>query len=389
VLARFSNLPLSRLKPNVLEILRLGAYQLLFLSRIPASAAVDESVRLADREPKHIKGYVNAVLRAVSREGASVPFPDPRRAPAGYLAAFHSHPKWLVERYLDRLGFEEAERLLAANNEHPPLTARVNSLKVGREEVIGLLAQEGVGATPTGYSPLGLTLANAGDPSRLKALKEGLLIIQDEAAQLVSYLLDPRPGERVLDAASGRGGKTTHLGQLTQGKGRLVAMDTNPRRLEELQKNALLLGIEDVRTVQHDATEPLEGERFDRVLLDAPCTGTGVIRRHPEIKWRRGLGDVTRLAALQRSMLEALAPSVANGGVLVYAACSLEPEEGEELIEGFLRDHTEFSLEPADLVLGLKFPEKGRFLRTFPHRSGMDGFFAARLIKACQKNLPV
>lgn len=381
IIAHFSKLPLEKIEPAVLDILRLGAYQLLFLSRIPARAAVDESVRLAGRYPRHVKGYVNALLRSVAREGAGVAFPDPQRDPVAYLAAWHSHPPWLVQRYLERLGFEEAERLLAANNALPPLTVRTNTLRTSRPHLAARLAGEGVEAVPTALSPEGLVLKGAGDPARLASFQEGLFQVQDEAAQLVSHLVAPRAGQAVLDACAGRGGKTLHLAQLMEGLGEVVAADCDQRKLEELAGAAARLGAANVATLVHDATTPLEGRRFERVLLDAPCTGTGVIRRHPDLKWRKRPEDIQRLAGLQLTMLEAVAGSVAKGGVIVYAACSLEPEEGEELVGRFLMGRADFRLEDASEVLGQKAPGPGPYLRTWPHQNGgsRDGFFAARL----------
>lgn len=381
ILSRFSRLPLERLEPAVLDILRLGAYQLLFLTRVPARAAVDESVKLASRYPKHVRGFVNAVLRAVAEGGRQVEFPDPRLDPAGYLAAYHSHPAWLAERYLKRFGFEEAQELLAANNALPPLTVRTNTLRISRPRLRERLREEGVAATPTRFSPEGLRLTEAGDPARLPSFQEGLFQVQDEAAQLVSHLLNPRPGEVVLDACAGRGGKTLHLAQLTHGQGEVVALDADRRKLESLEESALKLGIPNVNTLVHDATTSLPGRRFERVLLDAPCSGTGVIRRRVDLKWRKRPEDIPRLAGLQLSMLEALSPSVAKGGAIVYAACSLEPEEGEELMDRFLANHAEFRLEDASGTLGEKAAGPGPYLRTFPHRleGAMDGFFAARL----------
>jgi len=382
VLARFSRLPLSRLAPPVLDILRLGAYQLLFLTRVPARAAVDESVKLAGRYPPHVRGFVNAVLRAVAREGAGVSFPDPEAEPVAYLAACYSHPSWLAERYLARFGLEEARALLSANNAQPPLTARTNTLRTTRAELAEHLKAEGVGATPTRFSPEGLTLIGAGEPGRLKSLAEGLFQLQDEAAQLVSHLVAPLPGERVLDACAGLGTKTVHLAQLMEGRGEVVALDADGRKLERLVEAAMIAGVgEMVKVRVHDATRPFEGEQLDRVLLDAPCSGTGVIRRRVDLRWRKRPEDIARLAELQLAMLEAASRSVAKGGVIVYAACSLEPEEGEELIPRFLARHPDFSLEDAALSLGPMSPGPGPYLRTFPHLLGgaMDGFFAARL----------
>jgi 16S rRNA (cytosine967-C5)-methyltransferase len=381
VLAAFSKVPLAKLDPTVLDILRLGAYQMLFLTRVPTRAAVDESVKLAARFPRHIKGFVNAVLRAVADRGREVAFPDPQADPLGYLASYHSHPAWLVERYVARFGFEETERLLEANNAHPPLTARTNTLKISREELTVRLEAEGVTAHPTRYSPEGLTLEGAGDPARLTSLQEGLFQLQDEAAQLVAHLLAPQPGQRVLDACAGRGGKTLHLAALTAGQGEVLALDIDQRKLEVLGETARLLGAGNVTTLVHDATTPLGQGEFDRVLLDAPCTGTGVIRRRVDLKWRKKAGDVGRLAALQARMLEAASGAVAKGGAIVYAACSLEPEEGERLVEAFLAGHPGFALEDAVNVLGGMLPGPGPYLRTFPHRlsGAMDGFFAARL----------
>ena len=388
LLSRVSRKPLSKMDPEVRNALRLGAYQLLF-TRVPVHVAVAETVKiLKKRRGQWVVNFVNAVLRELARKKDDIPLPPREMDPASYLSVRYSYPRWLVERWLARFGEEETEALLEAGNERPVLVVRVNTLRLTRDQLLLYLKSEIPEVAPCPYSPEGLALHGfQGRITALKAFKVGWLQVQDEASQLVSYLVAPRPGERILDACAGVGGKTTHLAQLMRNTGRIYALDVLPWRLERLKENAQRLGVTNIEVLTADATRALEtlgGRFFDRILVDAPCTGTGVIRRHPDIKWARRPDDLVRVPEKQLSLLKALAPLLKKGGVMVYATCSLEPEENEEVIARFLEEVPGFEVESAAKVL----PEPARalvdekgFMRTYPHRHGLDGFFGARLRK--------
>ncbi|HXG55361.1 MAG TPA: 16S rRNA (cytosine(967)-C(5))-methyltransferase RsmB [Vicinamibacterales bacterium] len=375
IIVAFANRPLRQLDPEVLDILRLTIFQLVHLDRIPASAAVKDAVDLAGKAGKRsASGLVNAVLRRVSRERERLPLPGPPQDPAdreaaiAYLSTTLSHPPWLVERWLDRYGFENTQAWARFNNAPAPLTLRVNRLKVAPAELIAALASHGVEVEPARHAVDALVV-RSGNPLATPPDAQGLFVLQDEASQLVGAFAGARPGERVLDACASPGGKTTAMASAMGDRGLLVAADVRGRRLDLLVRAVRRSGASSVRVVQADVTAPLPfGPVFDRVLLDAPCSGLGTLRRDPDIKWRRSAADLPALALTQAAMLERTSTALAPSGTLVYSTCSSEPEENDGVIEAFLRAHPEFHMarEP---------------LRTLPHRDGLEAFFAAMLVR--------
>jgi 16S rRNA (cytosine967-C5)-methyltransferase len=377
-LRRTSHRPLAGLPSWLRNLLRLGAYQCLFLDRIPPYAAVHESVTLAKaRGHEGIALFVNAVLRAVIRHGKLLEEPqDPLEA----LAVRHSFPLWLVRRWVGRYGAEEAETLMTALNQRPPFTIRVNTLRLTREEMILHLKSEGAEASPTPYAPEGLILDTSLLPDSSPSFREGLWTVQDEASILVGHLLAPRPGERVLDLCAAPGGKTTHLAQLMENRGLIVGVDPHAGRLELAREACRRLGVEIVELVLGQAQTLSRHASFDRVLVDAPCSNLGILRRAPELKWSRQEEELPRLSATQVEILEAAAALVRPGGVIVYSTCSLEPEENEAVVTALLTRHPEFTPdppepdEPATPLTG-----ESCVFRAFPHLHGTDGFTAFRL----------
>ena len=373
----------AALDTAVLNILRTGLYQLQFTDRIPPFAAVNEAVALARALVPAAAGLVNAVLRAFLRRGESIAWPDMAKHPAQAIAVRHSHPRWLVERLLADTGVEEAVAICRANNAIPPATLRVNTLKTSREEAITTLAAEGISAAPARFSPDGVILASPAAALRQStAYRSGLLRIQDEASQLIAHLVAAAPGDRVLDLCAGAGGKTLHLAALMENRGSVTAVDREPRQLAMLRAEADRLGVTIVQTRAGDAAAaivPLR-ETFDRVLLDAPCSGLGTLRRNPEIRWRVTLADVGRCAELQHALLARAAGYVRPGGRLVYSVCTVTPEENEEVIGAFLRLRADFTLLPLSGVSPALLNAAGYF-RSAPHLHGADGFFAAALLR--------
>jgi len=398
--------PLPRLPLAVQMVLRLGTYQLLFLDRIPQSAAVNESVNLARAIAGTLgrdwSGFVNAVLRALLRHPPQ-PWPSMDPDAAHAFAVRYSVPSWLSRRWVERLGVGSAEMACKGVSVAPPLTLRVNQLITTREAFLETLAQVGIAAKPTSVSPFGIVLEEGGSVPSLPGFREGAFYVEDEAAQLIPPLLDPQPGDIVLDACAAPGGKSTHLADLMHNKGTIYAVDRKGDRLDLLRSNCRRLGVQIVVPIVGDIRQPLEwvpmietagspsvnkarvGEPcIDRILVDAPCSGLGVLRRHPEAKWRKGEQALPRHQALQCQILESVAPCLRLGGVLVYSTCSTEPEENEDVIERFCRVHAEFKREPVVPWLppaAQKFVTEQGALSTVGNRFSMDGFYAARLRK--------
>jgi 16S rRNA (cytosine967-C5)-methyltransferase len=373
-----STRPLPKLDPWVRALLRLTAYQLLFLDRVPSWAAVDEAVSLARLKAKTPgpAEFVNAVLRSLTRAGQPPPLPA---SPVEALAIRLSFPDWIAARWIARYGLAEAEALMAAMNERPPVTVRVNLVRVSREALAARLREEELAeARPTALAPEGLRVER-GAVARGAAFADGWCTVQDEASMLIGRLLDPRPGEFVADVCAAPGTKTTHLAELMENRGRILAMDSHAGRLRLLARAAARLGV-GIIEAHAGAVAALASrweDRCDRALVDAPCSNLGVLRRNADVKWRRVPEDLARLRAKQRDILAAAAALVKPDGRLVYATCSLEPEENEEVVGSFLHEHPDWQVDtPLDFRVP---PDAGGFVRCLPHRHGTDGFTAIRL----------
>ncbi len=386
-IAAHSDRPPDELDKPVRVALRLATFELLHHPRVPERAAVNEGVELVkDLHLARATGFVNAVLRRISKTRKPPPPPLREVDPAGHVAALTAHPRWLVERWISWLGLEQTELLCAANQEQAKAVVRVVGGK--HEEARAALLRSGIESVPGRFSPEALVLAQGARPALdLEGHAEGLFQAQDEAAQLVSRYAAPALGARVLDACAAPGGKACHLAELVGPGGRVVAIDLHTRKAQIIAEAAERLGLRNLEARAADATLPLPGETndFDLVLVDAPCSGLGTLRRHPEMKVRRTPADLDRLSALQRKLLEQCALSVKPGGLLVYALCTLTPEECDEQVERFLATHAEFKLEPPPqgwaLPAAADCVDARGCLLTLPHRTGTDGFFAARLRK--------
>lgn len=380
----FSKTRLGKIDPKVLNILRLGLFQIIYLDRIPVSAAVNTSVEMVKSvAAPYVVRFANGLLRRAAREYEHVPFPDLENDPVSALAVTKSHPKWLIKRWLDRFGPIDTEQICDAINTIPPITVRCNTLKTRRKKLKNFLEEYTEKVEYTAYAPDGVSFLSPKESiPELSAFKDGLFQVQDEAAQLVTLLLNPRPGETVLDACAGLGGKTGHIAQMMTGRGRLIAMDKNKKKLRRLESEMYRLRISIVTTRTHDLNQPFNREdykKFDRILLDAPCSGLGVLRRNPDAKWRMSELDLFDHEKRQSKFLDNLADLVKPGGVLVYAVCSTEPEENESVIKGFLNKHSDFAIEKS--LDGLPFKARSLitedgYLKTSPHLHNMDGFFS-------------
>lgn len=383
VLSLFSRQSLDRIEPAVLQLLRLGSYQLLLLDRIPPRAAVHETVELARRLGlARVTGFINGILRSLLRGFETIPWPDPQQAPLAYLQQVLSLPAWLAERWLADFGAVEARALAEAMLEPAPFTVRVNSLKTSRESFLAALEDADYQGAATRYAPEGV-IVTGGASRRLPGDRDGWYQVQDEASMLIARLLDPRPGERLLDACAAPGGKTTHLAALTDNRADILALDVSSDRLSLVDEGARRLCCRGITTRHWDMTEPadfLAAGSFDRVLVDAPCSGLGVLRRNPESRWRRTAEDLQANGDRQSILLSRAAPLVRPGGRLLYSVCTLASEETTAVAERFLAGHAGFQREdlreqaPSSWLE--LFDDQGA-LRTLPHRhGGMDAFFA-------------
>lgn len=387
-LAHFADRRMESVDLPVRLALRLGLYQLRFLSRIPPAAAVNESVNLVRAAGlRSAASFANAVLRRATRE----PDYDPAATisdPIEKLSIETSHPQWLIQRWIGAIGFAEAAALARANNEPAPVAFRLTAGAVVRSEnprqIIQKLETSGASVVPSeitfeAWRVLGRGRDTDTSSSRMPALlrdlsRAGLIYLQDEASQLVAHMLGVRPGNRVLDVCAAPGSKTTHIATLAPGA-LIVAGDLYEHRLRTLRELAAKQGTNSIQLVVHDATRdlPFAAESFDRVLVDAPCSGTGTLRRNPEIRWRISHADIAELSSKQERILSSAAEMVRPGGTLLYSTCSLETDENEAVVEAFTGKHDEFDQivldAESDLVTG------AGAIRTWPHRQGVDGFF--------------
>jgi 16S rRNA (cytosine967-C5)-methyltransferase len=388
LIEHFAKRPLTKIDPQVLSILRLSLFQLLHLDRVPASAVVDDAVSLTRAVRKSsASGFVNAVLRSMLRQRPKLPLPPRPRDPAdreaalAYLGVTFSHPAWLVERWTTRYSFEQVERWVQFNNDAAPLTLRANTLRVTREQLQEQLSQHDVETTATRLAPEGL-FVTAGNP--LRTAEDDSFFVQDEASQLVPLVMDARPGERILDLCASPGGKTVAMAAAMHDSGTLIACDVRAGRLRLLSDTIGRSGARHVRIVQVPAHGPLPfAGTFERVLVDAPCSGLGTIRRDPDIRWRRTESELPRLAEQQVDLLMRAANTVKPGGRLVYATCSSEPEENDGVVNTFLErmpfdrlDLRNQSPRPLQSLLD----DQGA-LRTLPFAHGLEAFFATAMVR--------
>jgi 16S rRNA (cytosine967-C5)-methyltransferase len=387
IISHFSKTPLKKIEPGVVNILRLGLFQIIYLNRIPDSAAVNTAVELTRKiGALRAAGFVNALLRKAAENYSDVAFPALKSDPVAFFATAHSLPVWLARRWYHRYTPETMTALCKTINGIPPITIRTNTLKATRQQLMQSLEGDAEHISPAPDAPDGVLMKKLKRPiPDLPAFQNGWFQVQDEAAQLVSLLLDPQPGEAVLDACAGLGGKTAHLAQLMKNRGNITAMDKDEKKLQQLDHEMQRLSISIVRPTRHDLNlapgTKLQGN-FDRILLDAPCSGLGVLRRNPDIKWKSSEADLKRHARVQKRFLENLAQLIKPNGILVYAVCSVEPEENEAVIDVFLKKNPEFVI---DRSLG-KLPralhsrvEPATGLKTLPLLNHMDGFYFVRL----------
>ncbi len=387
-LEQFSRQPIQRLEADALLLLRLGAYQLLELDRIPSHAAVHATVELAHQVGLgRVAGLVNGTLRTLERERGTINWPTPDNLRA-YLQHICSLPNWLAKELLRQFPNVESRALAEAFTSAPPLTLRTNTLKTDRDTLLAALTEAEHIARPCHYTDEGIIIEKRSSQP-LPGNSEGWYQVQDEASMLMAHLLDPQPADKILDACAAPGGKTTHIAALTGNQAQITALEKYPQRVELIHQGAERIGCQNIGARCWDLTEPpdfLEPASFDRILVDAPCSGLGVLRRNPESRWSRKPTDIKSLVELQRTILKNVAPFLRPGGQLLYSVCTFTAAETDAIVHNFLETHKNFVQEDFRTLLPERWQEltndKG-CIRTLPHRhDGMDAFFATRFIKS-------
>ena len=371
----------SKAIPNLKNGLRVALYQIMFLDRIPDHAIVNEAVEFVKKlQGQRPADLTNAILRNIIRSKNAIRYPDPNEDLVGYLCAYYSHPSWMVKRYLERFGREATEKLLAANNEKPFLTLKINALKTNPEEFKQLLNSVNLKFIQGKYLSEFFKLQNLTNITAWEFYSKGYFNVQDEGAGLACRLLDPKPGMRILDLCAAPGGKSSYIAGLTHDEGEIVALDRYESRLMLMRRNLDLLGIKSIKTIEVNALEYNDG-LFDRVLADVPCLGSGTLSKKPDIKWKKDILDLRKITEIQYELLEKASTLVKPGGIIVYSTCSIEPEENFEIVKKFLGSHPQFKLKEASEDFSHELLDENGCIQTLPHIHHMDGAFAARLVR--------
>lgn len=371
--------PVKKQKPILRNLLRLSVYQLHHLDRVPSYAIVNESVSLARKtQGTHVSKLVNAVLRGIAENRKPVTYPDAQKHPIEHLALTQSHPHWMIERWLERYGFENTQKLCQINNTKPTLTIRTNLLKSTPQELQKHLAQENIQTETIDQHPSMLAVPHPSGLFQTKTFQKGHFSVQGIGAASVIDLLSPQPNETILDMCSAPGGKTTAIAEKMQNTGTIAAVDLYANRLKTVRQNANRLHITNIHTLTANANQMPTTQKFDRILLDVPCSTLGILNHHPDMRWHRYPNDIPTLAKQQLSLLTHAANHLKPNGTLVYSTCTLEPEENEHIIQTFLTNHPQFQLIPAANHLSFT---QDKYLHLLPYQSTHDGTFAARLQK--------
>ncbi|WMM26753.1 16S rRNA (cytosine(967)-C(5))-methyltransferase RsmB [Tissierella sp. MB52-C2] len=386
IISKASKIKLKKIHPKILIILKIGVYQLVFMDKIPQSAAVNESVNLAKKHGhKGTIGFVNGILRNISRNKEAFTKID-KTNKADYISIKYSHPKWLVERWIKEFGEDFTEKLCKKNNESPELNIRINTLKTNKETLKESLNNYGFKVKDSIYAKDSLIVENPTRITEVSEFKLGHFFIQDESSTLVGQVMDPSPGSTIIDVCSAPGGKATHLGQIMNNEGKILSMDIYEHKLKLVEENANRLGINIIQTFIFDGTKRQESliNMADYILIDAPCSGLGLIRRKPEIKRNRKEEDIKELVDIQYKILNNAKEYLKVGGFLVYSTCTIEKDENINMISRFIEENKNFSL----VNIENKFHNKENietlkdgYIQLFPHIHNTDGFYIAKLVK--------
>lgn len=383
VISQFYRGDYSKLDINIKNAIRIAMYQIMFLERVPQSAAVNEAVEFVKKlRGQYLANLVNAILRTAIRKLNLVEYPSIEDDAVKALSIVHSFPAWLVRRFINRFGVYETEQLLTALNDRPRLSIRVNTSRVSTDQLAAEFESHGLRVSRGKFIPNFLFVEGLSRIGELDSFRAGQFTVQDESAGVVSKLLDPKPGERILDVCAAPGGKTTHILEITNGEVDLTSVEKYENRAHLIQNSLDRMGYDKAKVVVADAITYTDSVLYDKILVDAPCTGFGVIRKKPDSKWKREPEDIAKLNEVQSEILENVSKLLIPGGIIVYSTCTIEAEENQEVLRRFLNRHPEFVLERADLYVDKALVSREGFIEVFPHRHDMDGGFAGRIRKA-------
>jgi len=384
IINQYSKTKINKMKPLILNILRCGVYQIIFMTKVPSFAACNESVEIAKRRGlRGLSGFVNGVLRNIARNSKAISYPNPYKDFSMYLSVYYSYPKWLIDYWLDTYSPQFVEDLCRGSNKSPVVSIRCNTLKTNKEDLMKTLSKEDVVVYDGVYSKEALGISKTSAINELPSFKQGLFQVQDESSMLVGHILNPKPRDNILDVCSAPGGKATHCGELMKNEGIIFARDIHEHKLDLIKSSAQRLGISIIKTQLKDATQLDDTmvSKMDRVLIDAPCLGLGIIRKKPDIKYKKTPKDLEDLIVVQRQILSTCSKYVNVGGILVYSTCTISKRENIENIDWFTRNF-DFELEDIDPylpeTLRSETSKKG-YIQLYPHIHNIDGFFIARL----------
>lgn len=387
IIKKFSKIKFNKISPIIKEILRMGIYQIYFMSKVPDRAAIYESVKLAKKySHKGTHGFVNGILRSVQRNRDKIELPDSKKSPLQYLSIKYSHPIWMVEGWVKDFGYKFTEELSIANNSKPKLNIRVNTLKINGEELVKRLQNKGLEVEKTKYADDGLIIKNPVNITELEEFKKGYFQIQDESSMLVAQIMNPKKGSLVVDVCSAPGGKATHIAQKMSNTGKIIARDIYSHKLKLIKENADRLGITNIHVERFNARELDEKliEKTDYCLVDAPCSGLGLLRRKPDIKWGKQENDIKIITKLQYEILENSSKYLKRNGILIYSTCTINPDENIRLVKRFLEANKNFKLmgfeELIDDKENMETIKEG-YIELYPNIHDTDGFFIAKLMK--------
>lgn len=382
ILAKYFHGSFEKSPDKLKRILEISLYQIKFLDKIPQYAAVSEGVQIAKEAGGQPWGkLVNGVLRNYLRSRDLINFPSIENDPVSAISVEHSHPKWLVQRWLDRYGLERTIRFCEHNNRRPEISLRTNLRKITRAALLKELETSGLQPEPSKYFDDFIKVSKPRNLAELPSFQNGLFAIQDESTALATHLLAPKKGDTVLDMCAAPGGKTCHIGQLVGDEGKVVAVDIKADRLNLLKENLTRLGLKSIQPLVGNAAE-IDLPKVDKILLDAPCSGLGVLSKRADLRWKRKPQDIFNIRIIQKKILENAARLLKRDGALVYSTCTLEPEENEELIEEFLKEHSNFQVDPDSDSVDQTFSMSENYWASIPYEHKMDGVFAVKLVKS-------
>ncbi len=382
IIDQFSSVPKKKLKPWILLTLRTALYQILFMTKVPQSAACNEAVRIIKGKGMgKLSGFVNGVLRTMIRNIDCIVYPNEVTHPVDYLSIYYSFPTWIIKQWLSEYPYEFVKELCKSSNETPWITVRCNTVKTTPEILFEQLKAENIEVSSGLYMKEAIYMSKTSYIRDSKAFQQGLFQVQDESSMIVGQILDPQPHEVIIDVCAAPGGKTTHCAQKMNNQGKILARDIHEHKLHLIDENCKRLGIDIVITQQKDASmiDP-DQKTVDRIMIDAPCSGLGIIRKKPDIKWNKDLMDISSLVELQRKILHASSHYVKPGGILVYSTCTICKVENENNVEWFVANYP-YELEDLRPFLPIELytetASKG-YIQLFPHIHKTDGFFIAR-----------